>query len=268
MVLTLPRNAFSARDAARAGDVWRAFQDAAVEGSSRRGWPPQRYTEEQCAFVVREQTVRHLRELRFGEKVDASTWVERFRRQIFSTRQLRFSIDDEPVAACTQEWVHVSMEGGQMRAARASDALLSSFEERPSEPLVTLPEIAERIEAPTHTFSFSAWFTWMDPLDHANHPAYVDWSDEALSRVLHQAGLRPLDLKPIAERVRFKAGVLGLDDVELTLKLVGLTASQHAVVDAVIRRPSGKCAEARLVRTLTGGPEPLVLALRGESTWL
>lgn len=265
MDLTLPRNAFSARDAARAGDVWRALQDAAVIGSSRRGWPPSRYTREQCAFVVREQTVCHFREIAFGEPVHARTWVERFRRQTFTTRQLRLSIGEKPVAACTQEWVHVRTDGGRMRAARASDELIASFEERAEEPLVELPGVATELQGPEHVFSFDAWFTWMDPLDHANHPAYVDWCDEAISRVLHTAGLRPLDLQPVAERVRFKAGVLGLDAVSVTIQLVGRTAVGDAVVDASIRRPSGLCAQARLVRRLLGGPDPLVLALKGAS---
>lgn len=265
MELTLPRNAFSARDAARAGDVWRALQDAAVVGSSRRGWPPSRYTAEQCAFVVREQTVVHDREIAFGEAVQGRTWVERFRRATFTTRQIRLSIDGARVASCTQEWVHVRTDGGRMRAARASDELIQSFVERAEEPLVELPTIATPLEGPVHDFRFDAWFTWMDPLDHANHPAYVDWCDEAISRVLHRAGLVPLMLQPVGERVRFKAGVLGLDAVTVSLRLVGCTASGDAVIDADIRRPEGLCAQARLVRRLVEGPEPLVLALQGAS---
>ena len=38
--LTLPRNAFTAREAPRAGDIWRLCQDAATLASIRSGWPP------------------------------------------------------------------------------------------------------------------------------------------------------------------------------------------------------------------------------------
>lgn len=264
MDLALSRNAFSARDAARAGDVWRAFQDAAVLGSTRRGWPPQRYVAEQCAFVVREQTVVHHRELGFGESVQAVTWVERFRRQTFTTRQIRFEVEGQAVAEATQEWVHVKMDGG-MRVARATDELAASFEERPAGVLVVLPAIEEALEGPTHRFHFDAWFTWMDPLDHANHPAYVDWCDEALARVVHAAGGVPLELKPLAERVRFKAGVLGMDAVSIRFNLAGRTAEGHVVIDFVIERPDGRCADARLVRTLTSGSEGLIAALMREA---
>ena len=65
--LHLARSAFTPRDVARAGDVWRVFQEAAVAGSSAVGWPPGRYRETGTAFVVRQMTVVHHRETRFGE---------------------------------------------------------------------------------------------------------------------------------------------------------------------------------------------------------
>src|SRR5690606_7493872 len=116
---------------------------------------------------------------------------------------------------------------------------------------------------PEHVFEFSAWFTWMDPLNHANHPAYVDWCDEALSRVMHRAGLDPIDLVPVAEEVAFKAGVVALDPVRVTVRMVGRTEGWDAVVRCVVSRPSGVCAEATLVRRTVGGPGALVLALSG-----
>lgn len=258
--LSLPRNAFSVRDAARAGDVWRAFQDAAVIGSVRRGWTPQRYAAEGCAFVVRSMTVVHHRETRFGEDVRGSTWVERFRRGMFSTRQVRLLVDGQPLASATQEWVHVTTRGG-MQVARASDALLASFQEVPAEPLVELPAYDTVLHAPEHVFELTAWFGWMDPLNHANHPAYVDWCDEAICRVLHQAGLDPIQMVPVAEQVTFKAGVVAMDAVRVVVRMVGRTPEGDVVVRGVVSRASGLCAEAVLVRRLLGGTDALRLAL-------
>lgn len=262
--LQLPRHAFSVRDAARAGDVWRTFQDAAVIGSSRLGWPPQRYTAEQCAFVVRQQTVVHHRELQFGETVAVQTWVERFRRGMFSTRQTRFEVDGERVAAATQEWVHVSTEGGRMRAARAKPALLECFAEVEREPLVELPAITEERIGPVFTFAFTAWFTTMDPLDHANHPAYVDWCDEAIARQVHAAGLRPVEVVPVAERVRFKTGVLGGERVHVEGRITGTTARGDVVVAFTITVDDETKAEAVLVRRMVHGAAPLSAALGGH----
>lgn len=261
--LMMPRNAFSVRDAARAGDVWRTFQDAAVLGSSRRGWPPQRYVAEQCAFVVRKQTVVHLREIQFGELLHAETWVEQFKRGLFSTRQTRLSVGGERVAAATQDWVHVAHVDGAMRATRASDALLESFQEMEVEPIVELPAYTP-VEGRPFTFSFDVWFTTMDPLDHANHPAYVDWCDEALARVAVAAGLAPVDVVPIADQVRFKAGVLGGERVDLEGQLIGRTSRGEAVLRFSIRVNGKLRADAVLVRSTVHSPAPLVVALQGD----
>src|SRR5690606_37881573 len=77
--VALPRNAFSARDAARAGDLWRAFQEVAVGASTRAGWSARRFSEAGTAFVVRTMSVRHARETYYGEPLHARTWVCRFR---------------------------------------------------------------------------------------------------------------------------------------------------------------------------------------------
>ncbi|MCB9678355.1 MAG: acyl-CoA thioesterase [Alphaproteobacteria bacterium] len=262
--LTLPRNAFSVRDAARAGDVWRAFQDAAVLGSSRRGWPPARYATEECAFVVRQMTVVHHRETRFGEAVTGRTWVERFRRGLFSTRQIRFEVDGEPLADAIQEWVHVATVGGAMKVSRASDTLLASFAEHPTDEEVELPAFEALEGQPEHTFAFTTWFTWMDPLNHANHPAYVDFADEAISRVLHRCGLDPIELVPVAEQVKFKSGVLAADEVVVKTRLIGRTAVGDAVIEARVERPGEVCAEAVLVRRMVGGADALVHAMTGR----
>src|SRR5688572_30785768 len=87
--LHLPRNAFGPRDTARAGDLWRLFQDAAVVGSSRRGWDPPRYREASCAFIVRRMTVRHHAPTAFGDALQARTWVSSFKRDMMTDRQVR-----------------------------------------------------------------------------------------------------------------------------------------------------------------------------------
>ncbi|MCA9573072.1 MAG: hypothetical protein KC656_34790 [Myxococcales bacterium] len=262
--LHVPRNAFSVRDAARAGDVWRVFQDAAVLGSSRRGWPPQRYVAEQCAFVVRQQTVTHEREVSFGEPIRATTWVERFRRGLFSTRQTRLTVNGERVASATQDWVHVSTAGGVMKACRASDSLLESFQEVEAEPLVELPAVERAVDGAPFDFGFTAWFTTMDPLDHANHPAYVDWCDEAIARRVHAAGMLPVEVVPVAERVRFRAGVLGGEQVLLQGHVEGRTARGDVVVAFTVKVGDEVKAETVLVRRMVRGGEALAVALGGS----
>lgn len=262
--LQLSRHAFSPRDAARAGDLWRLLQDAAVLGSSRRGWPPERYRSEQCAFVVRTMTVHHHRESAFGETLQVRTWVDSFKRGMFTDRQIRVSSGSDPITSATQRWVHVVLPG--LKPARASDALIDSFGLEVLDPSVQLPAWSEA-EGPSHSFSFEAWHTWMDPLAHANHPAYIDWLDEALARALASAGLDPQAVVARAEQLTFRSGVLAPERVQITSRLVGVTEAGEAVLHHEIAGEGGRiCADGHTVRALAGGDSgALIDALSGPA---
>lgn len=249
--LILPRNAFSPRETARAGDVWRACQDVAVRESIRVGWPPSRYRDEGTSFVVREMTVVHHRETTYGEALLARTWVSRFRRELLSTREVRIFAGAVPVASATQEWVHVAAD---LRPTRAEGTLLSAFPTLTieSELSVELPQFTS-VNCSSHVFGFSAWQTWMDPLAHANHPAYVDYCDEALARVVVRAGLSPHAIVPVAESALFRSGVVAGEDVRVESKLTGRAANGAVVVVHRVMVGERRCADVTTVRTLASG---------------
>ncbi len=259
--LRLPRHAFSARDAARAADVWRCIQEAAVEASTRAGWPPMRYRQTETAFIVRSMTVRHFREAEYGEGTRARTWVSRFRRQMFSTREVRLFGDRGPVAAATQEWVYTS---ATLEPTRAGSELLEAFPLHDEDPSVQMPEY-EAIEGPTHRFAFAPWYTTMDPLDHVNHPGYLDFCDEAISRRMVAAGLSPVALSPVAETLTFRAGLGAGEQAVVETTPVGRTAEGALVCKHRVMRGETICANGMTVRTLAeGDAEPLFAALLAE----
>ncbi len=255
--LLLPRHAFSVRDAARAGDVWRAFQEVAVEGSTQAGWPPLRYRAEGIAFVVRTMTVEHHLEVLYGEPLRAQTWVRRFRRDTFSTREVRLSSDRGLVAKGTQEWVHVNH---RLEPCRASRAFIDAFPIRTCEddPSARMPESTDE-PGRERVFEFEAWFTWMDPLDHVNHPAYVDFCDEALAQVVAEAGIRPVDLRPRAETVTYSRGIIAPERIRVLTRRIGRT--QHATVfEHRVLVGSTLCAKARTVRDMADGNHDALFA--------
>jgi len=234
---SLPRHAFAPGELARAGDVWRMLQEVAIEGSSRLGWPPTRYVEAQAGFVVRTMTVRHLAPIVFGDAIHASTWVSRMRREMFTDREIRATGPRGPVVAATQGWVHVTVPS--LAPSRACKELVDALPVLEREPSVAMPEPSEGATGAEARFAFEAWHTWMDPLAHANHPAYVDWVDEALSRRMRHAGLDPQGLQPVAERITFRAGVVAGDPVEVHTQLVG-TDGHDAFVKATLTNGDGK----------------------------
>jgi acyl-CoA thioesterase FadM len=247
--VTLPRNAFGPRDTARPGDVWRVFQDAALLGSARRGWPPERYRREGNAFVVRSMVARHARPTHFGEALVARTWVSSFRRGLLSDRQVRLTSGSELVAAATQRWVHVSMP--DLKPVRAPAELVAAFELlTPPDGDVTLPSWAPVDGGAEHTLTFRSWFTSMDPLAHANHPAYLDWADEGTSRLLADAGIDPHGLEGVAEEVSWTSGIVAPEEVTVVTRIVGDAGNgAHVLSHRVFGGEGRLCAEATTVRT-------------------
>jgi acyl-CoA thioesterase FadM len=248
--LRIPRQAFSLRGAARAGDVWRAFQEVALEGSTRAGWPPQRYRQGDTAFVVRSMIVVHHVEATYGEELSACTWIRRMRRGTLCTRELRLESERGPSATGTQEWVHV---GPERKPMRARPELVAAFPERDDGTTAVLPAWDEAT-GPTQRFDFDVWYTWMDPLDHVNHPAYVDFCDEATSRVLVAAGVPALYLAPVAEKLTFRSGAVAGERLVVSTTPCGVIASDILVLRHELCVGDRICADGVTLRRLVDAP--------------
>jgi acyl-CoA thioesterase FadM len=141
--VVLPRRSVSPRGVVRPAEVWRMAQEIAVQAACKLGWPPERFRSQRTAFIVAEMTVRHLRELAYGERVVGSTWVQDLKRGTISHRQLQLDATQGPFAVATQRWVHVyQADDGSIHVGRASDDLLEAFAPHPRpEPLVELPAL-------------------------------------------------------------------------------------------------------------------------------
>lgn len=251
-----PRTAFSPRDAARAGDVWRAFQDVAVDAATARGWSPLRMRDVGSVWIVRSMTVVHHRETAFGEPLTGISWVKRTRRGTFSTREVRLESDGAGVASGTQEWAHLGV-GGPCRMPDAMHADLGELDEGGIE----LPAFEERAGA-GFEFEFDVWETWMDPVGHVNHPQYVDFCDEGLSRRLRAAGVDPLGLVPIAESATYRAQVVARERARVTSQVVGVTAEGAVVLDHRIGTEANpRTTDVRTVRTHRDDPVGFVRAM-------
>jgi acyl-CoA thioesterase FadM len=257
--VSLPRSAFTPRETARAGDVWRLFQDVAVGGSIQAGWPPERYRDEGVSFIVRSMVVVHHAETIYGEALAGRTWPSRFRRGLFFRRECRVSSPRGPIASATQEWVHVSKD---LALVKASDALASSFPVEEHEPPIELPAYERIEEARVHRFELRCWHTWMDPLGHLNHPAYVDVADEATSRAMHEAGMDPVRLTPVAEEALFKSGVVAGERVVIETRVIG-RLDGAAVLEHRVAAEGRPCARVVAIRRLAGERgESALFALR------
>lgn len=251
--LSLSRHAFGPRERARAGHVWRLFQDAAIEGSSRCGWPPSRYRELGSGFVVRRMTVVHHAEAVFGDAIDARTWVSNFRRGMFSDREIQLSAGGRPLASAIQQWVYVAAP--ELKPARAPEDMIAAFDAGAPDGAVppALPPLDGELPPATFRASFDTWFTAMDPLAHANHPAYVDWADEALARWLAAAGADPHAVVPAGEEVTFRSGIVAPEPAVVELARVGTSGASVVFRGRVLGGDGRECAEFVLHRRTPEG---------------
>ncbi|MFT5354087.1 MAG: acyl-CoA thioesterase FadM [Polyangiales bacterium] len=247
----LPRHAFDPHDRARAADLWRAFQELAVGASTVNGWPPARYREERCAFVMRSMSVLHHKTAPYGERYTGETWVRRMRRGTLSTREVRLLVDVQgaavPLASGTQEWVHVD---GAMKPVRGTPALIAAFPPLESD-TVELPKWTPMGHPKEEfTFEFDVWNTWMDPLGHVNHPQYLDFAEEGLMRILRGRGIDVQELVPEAESLTFLRGLVAGERARVRTSLLGTSETTGLVSEHVIERADGViCARAILHRS-------------------
>jgi len=255
--LTLPRNAFTSRETPRAGDIWRICQDAATLASIQAGWPPSRFRVENVAFVVYKMTLLHDAESTYGEVLEVRTWVSCLRRRTLCTREVRVRSGGQRVAAATQEWVHVDFE--TLKPKQGSLEAASAFGEIEVEPSVAIPSF-DPLPGAEENFQFDMWQTWSDPLAHANHPAYIDWCDEATSRRMLAAGLDPVLLRPIAEQVTFRSAVLPGERVTVRSKRVGRIGTDAVVLKHHLETERGPAADATSVRGLAQGSGDALVA--------
>ncbi|MFZ5477657.1 MAG: thioesterase family protein [Myxococcota bacterium] len=247
MNLRIPRHACSPRDHARAGDLWRLVQEVAVIHSTECGWPPERYRELGTGFVVREITGVHLREARYGEQFEATTWVGETRREMLMRRETRLA----GVLRATAEWVHVGSSGGP---ARAPKELASAFPVVSDDgPGARLPEFDPVEEIALPELRVVPWWTEMDPMGHVNHPRYVDWAEEWVSAWLGGRGVDPVGLVAVAEKVRYRSAAVAGDDVRVRGALVGFVGDA-AVFRARASRGEDTVCDATLVRRHLSGP--------------
>ena len=248
----LQRNSFGPRLVARAGDVWRAMQDVVVDESTVKGWPPERYAATNSMFVVRNMAVKHLRELRIGEPLTGYTWVSRARRSVLFTREVRLFTGDELVAGATQEWAYLSRD---LQPTKPGPELYEAFPIIEGLPRVELDVATTKIEsAKTHSFRFRTWHTWMDPFAHINHPAYVDFCDEGICRIVAGGGLEPQNLMPVSEEVHFRAPIAADVEVVVETTVTG-TLGNAAVLTHRVLVDDKTCALATTTRAMLGHPD-------------
>jgi acyl-CoA thioester hydrolase len=88
-------------------------QEAALAHSAAQGWPPERYLESGCGFVVRSHQIEFLRPALVGDEIVVRTWVADFRKAASLRRYRILRGGDETLLATAQtDWVFIKISRG------------------------------------------------------------------------------------------------------------------------------------------------------------
>jgi len=139
--ITVPRDAIDVNGHVNNLQYVGWMQDVAVEHSTSRGWPLERYQQTGTAWVVRSHSIEYLRPAFEGDPLALVTWVADLRPRS-SLRRYRVwrRSDAKTVAEAQTLWVFVDRVTG--RARDIPEELRASFE------VVADPEEVTRLLTP------------------------------------------------------------------------------------------------------------------------
>jgi acyl-CoA thioester hydrolase len=103
------------------------MQAAALAHSSAQGWPPERYEQFGCGWVVRSHEIKYLLPSYVNEQIVVRTWVADMKRMTSTRRYKALRVSDGAlVASAATQWVFVEFATGQPR--RIPEEVWRAFE--------------------------------------------------------------------------------------------------------------------------------------------
>jgi acyl-CoA thioester hydrolase len=102
------------------------MQDIAIQHSTARAWPVERYLKSGAVWVVRSHFITYIRPAFAGETITLLTWVAEMRQRSSSRRYLSQRANDQQVLVEAETvWVYVDRQSGRPR--KIPDDLRAAF---------------------------------------------------------------------------------------------------------------------------------------------
>ena len=192
----------------RASTLLRYAQDVAWRHSEHLGFDRGWYQARGLGWVVRSLELELLEPIPMGHTLRVSTAVVGHRR-IWARRLGACRLADGRLAASvTTDWVLLDSRNRVVRIP-ADFGLAFANPEIHTE-IIRVPA---RGDAPARGIDLRVRVSELDPLDHVNNAAYVDWLDEAL----HAAGWGAATRLPRTVRIEYLASAERGDEVAVEL---------------------------------------------------
>lgn len=166
----------------------RYMQETAFDASAAAGYDLERYNILGCFWLIRESQVEYLRPLRYGDRVDITTWIADFRK-VTSRRAYEFHQGPDLVARAFTDWVFINAQTGLPVAIPAQlgqdffpEGVPTTFPPRQPFPKAPAP--------PEGAFSMHRGVAWqdIDSMRHVNNAVYMNFASEAGFQAAASAG--------------------------------------------------------------------------------
>ncbi len=196
----------------RTSTLLKFLQEIATRASSDAGFDPAYYVQTGTMWLVRRTTLTLDAPARYGDELDASTWIADFRR-VRSQRVYDVRAADRRIAQATTDWVYVDRERSRPRTIPAEMQRVFVPEGAPARRRVPMPEDAPPAGATVISHRVAAHE--LDALAHVNNAHYVHYLETAALVAATSAGWplpRQLELggrlRPVTYDLEYLDGAL------------------------------------------------------------
>jgi acyl-CoA thioester hydrolase len=169
----------------RAATVLRLLQETATRASTAAGFDPAFYERHGSLWLVRRTTLTDLGAIRYGDEIEATTWIADFRR-VRSRRDYEVRAGERVVARASTDWVYV--DGATIRPRRIPPDMQAAFGLDGEAPLARppFPESARPANATRSTRRVELGD--LDALRHVNNAVYAQYVEQAAEDANAAAG--------------------------------------------------------------------------------
>jgi len=199
----------------------RFMQEAGIEASNALGFDAEKYKSLNRTWLPRMTEIEFLQPIRSGDSIDVLTWVHSARR-VQSRRMYEFRKwgEEELCARAHTDWVFIDRNKGI--SVTIPVELMKNF--LPEATSITRQRFPEVPASPQDIFKVKRPVEWrdVDPMQHLNNAAYVDYAQECTAQVSKAYGLPPrkwieMNLTFIARRTLIEYLIPAELDAELEL---------------------------------------------------
>jgi acyl-CoA thioester hydrolase len=212
----------------------RLLQETATRASTDAGFDPLFYERAGTMWLVRRTVLELLAPARYGDEIEAVTWIADFRR-VRSRREYEVRSATRLLARAHTDWVYVDRL--QSRPRRVPDEMQRVFVPDGAAPLDRPPFPGTRPPAWAHASERRIELHELDALRHVNNSNYVRYVEQAAFDAAAAAGWSLAD--QLAAGGRLRAAAHDLEYLEAALYgevLSVMTWPDVLTADAIERR--------------------------------